>query len=359
MTQECRFTGGHQDSVLCLACSVDGVLASGGESGELCLWSVEKPGLLHQVSGLQDADVTSVCFSVKQPHVLCAAVGESVHLYDSRDMAKAVHQFKFNSEEINEVNFNEKEYFLAACDDSGEVKIIDFEGRKLFKTLRGHENICSSAKFCPKKTWGMVSGGLDQNVILWDFSRGKKLKICNMQDFVSEDGPVSAYMCNPPLVHSVDVSGQMFACGLGNSDIQMFKVEGKKSFRHTGSLQGHSQGVSQVHFPKFEVDDALVSAGNDGKIILWDLADNQKSHAASSTSSSKHGKKVVKDEGAAGTAGTVKSHISQNIDHGSKVNCLASGCVKGKRLLFVADVSPVVTAYSFGADDEKALSESH
>ncbi|CAH1262059.1 WDR53 [Branchiostoma lanceolatum] len=189
MTQECRFTGGHQDSVLCLACSVDGVLASGGESGELCLWSVEKPGLLHQVSGLQDADVTSVCFSVKQPHVLCAAVGESVHLYDSRDMAKAVHQFKFNSEEINEVNFDEKENFLAACDDSGEVKIIDFEGRKLFKTLRGHENICSSAKFCPKKTWGMVSGGLDQNVILWDFSRGKKLKICNMQDFVSEDGP--------------------------------------------------------------------------------------------------------------------------------------------------------------------------
>ncbi|XP_019627340.1 PREDICTED: WD repeat-containing protein 53-like [Branchiostoma belcheri] len=347
MTQEARFAGGHQDSVLCLACSVDGVLASGGESGELCLWSVEKPGLLRQVSGLSDADVTSVCFSVKQPHVLCAAVGESVLLFDSRDVSEPVHQFKFNSEEINQVTLNEKENFLAACDDSGEIKIIDFEGRKLFKTLRGHENICSSAKFCPKKTWGMVSGGLDQNVILWDFSRGKKLKICNMQDFVSEDGPVSAYMFNPPLVHSVDISGQTFACGLGNSVIQTFRLEGKKSFRHTGTLEGHSQGVSQVHFPQFQAEDALVSAGNDGKIIVWDLASNLESHAASSS------KKTVEDEGAVGSAESVKSHIVQSIDHGSKINWLASGCVQEKRLLFVADVSPVVTAYSLGEDDGK------
>eukprot|EP00058_Branchiostoma_floridae_P004574 XP_002590062.1 hypothetical protein BRAFLDRAFT_59244 [Branchiostoma floridae] len=341
MTQESRFTGGHQDSVLCLACSTDGVLASGGESGELCLWSVEKPSLLHQVSGLPDADVTSVCFSVKHPTLLCAA---SVHLYDSRDMAKPVHQFNFNSEEINEVTFNEKENFLAACDDSGEIKIIDFEGRKLFKTLRGHENICSSAKFCPKKTWGMVSGGLDQNVILWDFSRGKKLKISNVQDFASEDASVSAYMCNPPLVHSVDVSGQTFACGLGNSVIQMFKLEGKKSFRHTGTLEGHSQGVSQVHFPQYQVDDKLVSAGNDGKIIVWDLASNQQSHAAGSS------KEAVKDKGA---AGTLKSQVAQSIDHGSKINWLTSGCVKGKKLLFVADVSPVVTSYSLHVDDGK------
>lgn len=57
---------------------------------------------------------------------------------------------------------NRKGTFLAAADDSGEVKIVDLATGSVFKTLRGvHTNICSGVQFHPKKSWEVVTGGLD------------------------------------------------------------------------------------------------------------------------------------------------------------------------------------------------------
>ena len=60
---------------------------------------------------------------------------------------------------------------------------------RVFKTCRrsGHENICSSVAFHPKRAWELVSGGLDCLLINWDFSRGKPCYKLNMQEVVTRD----------------------------------------------------------------------------------------------------------------------------------------------------------------------------
>jgi WD40 repeat protein len=70
--------------------------------------------------------------------------------------------YEYNRDEINQVAVNRKGTFLAAADDSGEVKIVDLATNSVFKTLRGvHKNICSGVQFHPKKIWEVATGGLD------------------------------------------------------------------------------------------------------------------------------------------------------------------------------------------------------
>jgi WD40 repeat protein len=65
----------------------------------------------------------------------------------------------FNTDEINQIRVNEKGAFVAACDDSGEIKVMDVrKGHALFKTLRGHDNICASIVFRPRTSWDLLSG---------------------------------------------------------------------------------------------------------------------------------------------------------------------------------------------------------
>jgi WD40 repeat protein len=95
--------------------------------------------------------------------------------------ASPLHTYSFNSEEINQVAVNHKGTFLAAADDSGEIKVINLQNHKLFKTLQGvHSNICSSAVFHPRRPWEVVSGGLDSKIVKWDFSRGRPLHVVDL-----------------------------------------------------------------------------------------------------------------------------------------------------------------------------------
>lgn len=115
-------------------------------------------------------------------------------------------------------------------------------------------------------------------------------------------------------------------------------------------FQAHSLGVSQVLF----MPEAywLLSGGNDGKVLLWDVSSNvgkqQKSPAKSlhrrkaqaAASSRKDGKlnKVASNE----HPGVVPK---LTIEHGEKVNWLSCAEIKGSRRVLVADQTSSVSVY--------------
>ncbi|ONK80454.1 uncharacterized protein A4U43_C01F17880, partial [Asparagus officinalis] len=91
---------------------------------------------------------------------------------------KPLETYSYNKEEINQIAFSPNSYFLAAADDSGDVKIIDTRQQCLYKTLRGvHSSICSSVQFLSWKSWSAITGGLDSKLAMWDFSRGRAYKV--------------------------------------------------------------------------------------------------------------------------------------------------------------------------------------
>ena len=216
--QKSTWIGGHKTSVLSLDVNKEGILASGGED-ELCVWS--KDGLSQtklSYPSLEDSkEINSVCFCAKNPERLYASCGNKIFGYDLRNLSSTVCEFEFNQDEVNQVAIHDKGNYLAACDDSGEIKVIDVQSGKLFKSLKNkHENICSSVQFRPNRPWEIVSGGMDFRIVSWDYSSGRVLQELNVQE-LGGDSSEGAYFVNPPFVHSIHMAGngRMFAAGLG------------------------------------------------------------------------------------------------------------------------------------------------
>lgn len=82
-----------------------------------------------------------------------------------------------NSDEINSLALSPNGTYLAAADDSGEIKVINVRTHQLHKTLKGaHTNICAAVAFRPHHPWELLSGGLDAQVVRWNFATGRPLR---------------------------------------------------------------------------------------------------------------------------------------------------------------------------------------
>ncbi|NXC05927.1 WDR53 protein, partial [Orthonyx spaldingii] len=345
-----KWSGGHCSSVLCLAVSAEGLVASGAERGELALWDGGgSPAAQLRLPPAED--VTSVVFSARRPSTLYSSHGQTVSVLDVRALQEPLQRFHVNEEEINCLSLNDTDGFLAAADDSGAIKVVDLESKKVSRSLR-HSNICSSVAFRPQRPQSLVSCGLDMQVMLWNLQKARPLWTTNLQECDMEESPQSAgQFLNPPLAHSLSVAscGNIFGCGAQDGKIRIFRVTGAR-FERELEFQGHSLGVSQVLF----LPEAywLLSGGNDGKVSLWDVSSNvgkqQKSPAKSlhrtkaraAASSRKDGKlsKVASTE----HPGVVPK---LTIEHGEKVNWLSCAEIKGCRRVLVADQTSSVSAY--------------
>lgn len=217
MQKIASWNDGHGEGILSLDVSGSGIVGSGGEDG-LCVWTSDGvPITKISPPGTDSSEVTSVCFCRRNQHRLFVSVGTKIFNYDLRSLDKPVCEFEFNDDEINQLVIHDGGQYLAACDDTGAVKVIDTRQNKLFKTLnRGHSNICSTVQFRPQRPWDLVTGGMDYKVVYWDFSSGRVLQDEDMQHG-EESG---AYFLNPPFVHSLHVKedSRKFAAGLGENN---------------------------------------------------------------------------------------------------------------------------------------------
>ncbi|XP_061171521.1 WD repeat-containing protein 53-like [Saccostrea echinata] len=265
------FQGGHSGSILCVDIFED-IIVSGGENGDLCQWNGDGHLLCKHTE--ESTDCTSVLISQLKKDVIYAAFNDTVKIFNAGDLTSPLDAFSYNSDEINQIAVDEKEKYLAASDDAGEIKVIDLGEKKLYKTLKNkHTNICASVCFRPKKPWELFTGGLDSKLIHWDFSRHKCLNMFDMNELNNPFETTDSYMVSPPFVHHLSASsdGKYLVAALENGLIAVFDST-RKHLRELFSLHIHTQGVSQVHFI---TEDKFVSGGNDCCIALWDLS---KSH---------------------------------------------------------------------------------
>lgn len=344
-----KWSGGHSSSVLCLNVNTEGLVASGAERGELTLWD-EGGTSAGQLQLPKADDVTSVVFSPQCPTRLYASHGETIILLDVRSLKEPVEHFHVNDEEINCLSVNETDSFLAAADDSGAIKVVDLKKKKVIRSLR-HSNICSSVVFRPQRPQSLVSCGLDMQVMLWNLQKARPLWTTNLQE-CETDGPQSTgQFFNPPLAHSLSVAscGNIFGCGAQDGKVRIFRVTGSR-FEQELEFQGHSLGVSQVLF----MPEAywLLTGGNDGKVLLWDVSSDvgkpQKSPAKSLQRRKAQAAACTRtNEKLAQVASNKCDRILPKlaIEHGEKVNWILCTEIKGSKRVLVADQSSSVSLY--------------
>ncbi|KAL7534535.1 hypothetical protein ACHAXR_006278, partial [Thalassiosira sp. AJA248-18] len=228
------------------------------------------------------------------------------------------------SDEINQLSFSFPKrngvggsYFMSAADDSGEAHVVAdglshrYEHQSLkANAARNHKTfshaepetmaITSSAVFQPRTNNDsyLATGGTDCTVKLWDASRPRR-PTSNVQIKPAESENTTQ-LCNPPYVHSLSwsPSGRLLCAGIGDGSCAILRAEGRRlvEIGRMGSDEGgHGSAVAAVCFAGFglcergelstqlptkvrksgEAEDRLmISAGNDGNIIFWDLGGN-------------------------------------------------------------------------------------
>lgn len=158
---------GHTSSVYALSLS-DRLLASGGEDGSLCFWSLDQSPFPVHFTRRSDP-CSAVKFIPSNQNSVFSAHGQTIYLWDLRQLRCPVFECKVNEDEVNSIDILETEACLAAADDSGAVKVISTTSGSVVRTLKKHDNICSAAVFRPYRSWQLISGGLDCRLIVTDW----------------------------------------------------------------------------------------------------------------------------------------------------------------------------------------------
>ncbi|XP_074658105.1 WD repeat-containing protein 53-like [Tubulanus polymorphus] len=334
-----KFDVGHLSTVLCVD-AADKMAASGDEDSSLILWTPDGVATGKITAGT--GGVNAVRLARSKPEIYAAA-GDQIYNYDSRNLKTPLFVYSVNADEVNDLRIGgaSAEQYLSAADDSGAIRVVDLKNRRLFKTLRKHDNICTTAAFRPDRPTEIITGGMDCNVVRWDFKRARPLRRFDMNELVDKTDE-SRFVLNPPLVHSVCISadGAVLAAGLDNAQIKLFDTSGKGVF-YKKSLNAHRQGVACVHFAAFG-SHVLISGANDSTVAVW-------KNVAEILTPPKKKKESLDD--AAGTSATDTGAADSADDavkifeHGSKVNGLSSWKQNGNQIL-VVDQSKLISAYT-------------
>ncbi|XP_017280099.1 WD repeat-containing protein 53 [Kryptolebias marmoratus] len=363
-----QWSGGHSSSVLCVGASPgpEGLLASGGEGGELTVWG-QDGAVVGRLCLPGEEDVTAVAFASAGPTRLYASHGDTVSMLDPRNLKGPAEDFRgAGEEEINALALSEIGSALAVADDSGAVRILELPAGKACRTLRRHTNICSSVAFRPHRPNNLVSVGLDMQVMLWGLQKTRPLWTVSLQDVAEEEEEENllrrpGQLFNPPLAHCVSVSGcgNVLGCAAEDGRLHLMQIGGGSKLERRGAIRAHSQGASQAHFVGFLPHPYwLLTGGNDGRVALWDLSKHPVVAASADANvppprrqkGKRKGKQQTADkseeeEEEAAAVEEEKSGPKLSIKHGGKVNWLCPAVLKGEQSVVVADQSACLTVY--------------
>ena len=270
---------GHHGPVNCLDAPGGPRLASGGADGSVRLWDLAAGRAARALMPPGGEEVLSVCLGCdgEAANWAYAAVGTHVYGFDLRApgvlLREPARHFNANRDEIGQLALSRSGLHLASADDEGDVQVFDLQTGTACALAGGHDSLCSTVAFNPACDWELSSGGLDVQVVRWDFRR--VLPVATWS-FAPPAELASSQLCNPRHVHFVSYSpcGRALAVALGDGEVEIRATATGETLL---AASAHRAAASQVHFAPALLPTAsdasgplpLLTAGDDMALRLW------------------------------------------------------------------------------------------
>ncbi|HEX2518925.1 MAG TPA: WD40 repeat domain-containing protein, partial [Castellaniella sp.] len=295
---EVRAFKGHDDAIMCVACSPDGTrIASGGGYDRLVkIWDAETGAESFTLAGhghwirslafspdgrrlasasydysvklwnletrqpehsLQHAWVASdACFSPDGSRVATASWDRKLRLWDAAT-AKQLGTFEGHVDGITKLAFSPDGKHLASCSGDKSIRIWEVEtGRP--RISHGHQGAVASVAISPDGKL-LASGSVDTSVRLWDLATAEELHVLADEfSFDLQPAPVSALAFHP--------AEGLLASAYYNGVVRLWDTATGKLQRRIIAIDKSAGGV---HALAFGPDGLLATAGNDHLVKLW------------------------------------------------------------------------------------------
>ncbi|TWP50560.1 hypothetical protein FKR81_20560 [Lentzea tibetensis] len=224
---------------------------------------------------------------------------------------------------VKDVVFSPDGRQLATAGQDGRIVLWDVADRARRQVLTGHDAAVRSLAYGPDGRW-LVSGSLNGTVIVWDLQQHAEIRRLHGMS---------------GLVDSVAVSpdGTLVAAVGQDHRIMLWRVADGAGL---GELAGHGGEFSEVAFCS---NSQVVSAGDDGTAVVWDLGNRVRSHTLRASAQAVYTVACSHDGRTAAVAGEDRA-----------VTIWDTGT--GERRRVMRDHSNSVRALAFSPDDATLVS---
>jgi WD40 repeat protein len=290
----------HEQPVWALAFSPDGkMLASGSSDNTAKIWDVSGKKEPTTIVTADIKPVRALAYAGDGQVVAIAAEDKTVQIVDARS-GKAVRLLKGHVDTVTCLAFSPDGGTLASGSFDRTVRLWDPMTGKERRVLEGHAGGIYALAFAPggKK---LASASEDKTVKLWDSASGAELATLKGHETPiralafspdglvltsgSADGTIRAWYLDKPApaesitlkaheqsVRALAFSGDLLASAGDDGTVRLWQADPGKRWKPLKGkprlLRGHKAAVSALAFSPS--GRSLVSAGQDGLLIVWD-----------------------------------------------------------------------------------------
>lgn len=238
-----------------LAFSLNGIwLAAGRYDGSTTVWNVsEKESKGIDLKGpVSGEGKTPVAFSKDQ--ILAVATGKSdVTLWSMNNMDKEIRTLRGgHTRRVMSLAFSDDGKWLATGGADSEVWLWEVATEKAERVAKiQNSSAVLSLAFVPGRRI-LAIGSTNKSVVLWDLDAKKQMD----RGLEGHTGPVTSI--------AFSANGSIIATASADTTVRLYDA---RTFTPYATLQGPQKIVSLAFFPDGK---RLVTAGDDGRVTLWD-----------------------------------------------------------------------------------------